>query len=205
VGQTGGTIGSELPVDARGHVYVAQLLGDEGAKTALVELDGDLARVAETRLDHAGPEADVYFNSPVLTQRMADRWPAFVTDRGLLYRLEPAEGDRPAKVTQLGNIHPRGAAAAAALFSPDGRRYLMGPARRHPPPVRPYDWLVYDLKTGHSVVVPFPQPREDGREFSRLSLSGAMTRDNRGRLYVGGACERDGTARPVLLQISLPR
>jgi hypothetical protein len=202
VGSIEGHFSSNILVDPRGHVYVPRLQqAPAGIVATLVELDRDLAEVAETPLDPPGRADRDDLQGLVAVQPLADGSLAFVTDRDFLYRLVPGEEERPAKVSALGAFHPRGDSNVVGLFSPDGQRYLMGLARRPQSRERPYDWLVFDLNTGHPVVVPVTLPTESDRPLTNLLLSGCMTRDDQGRFYLGGTYTRGGVTNPVLVQV----
>jgi hypothetical protein len=203
VGPAEGFASRHVLADHRGHAYVPRpRQAPSGPGLTLVEFDGGLREVARAPLDPAAlPAAD----GLAAVQPMADRTLVFAAGRGSLYRATPGDGDGPAKVAALGAFHPRGEADVAALFSPDGRRYLTGlarfPARRD----GRYQWIVFGLESARPVVVPLPHPAEDGRPLQDLLLFGCMTRDDAGRCYLAGTGRRDGADRPVLLQVRPPR
>jgi hypothetical protein len=208
VGSVEGQFSSNILGDSHGHVFVPRMrTAPAGSVQTLVELNRgqDLAEIAETPLDPAGAPGRGSLHGLAAVQPLADHSTAFVSDRGNLYRVAPAEGERPAQVAALGSFHPRGESIVVALFSPDGARYLMGLARRQAWRDAPYEWLVHDLQTGRSVVVPLPPPEEDGRVLKELLLAGSMTRDDKGRFYVGGSHRRNGLECPVLLQVRGPK
>jgi hypothetical protein len=199
VGSIEGLCSSNVLADRHGHAYVPRLRqGPSGVVTTLVELNSRLEEVAESPLDPPGQASRDDLHGLVAVQPLADHSLAFVTDRGFLYRVVPGEGDRQARVTTLGAFHPRGDANVVSLFSPDGEHYLMGLARRQG---GRYDWLVYDLRTSRSVVVPIALPEEENRPLKNLLLSGCMTRDDRGYFYVAGTYSKGGIASPGLMQI----
>jgi hypothetical protein len=210
VSSVAGHFSTAVVADHRGHVYVPGLKPDPaGVAASLVELNRDLEEVSEAPLDPPAAAGNDEALGLVAAQPLADGSTACVTDRGFLHRVTPGEGARPAKVAALGAFYPRKQSSprkessVAALFSPDGRRYLMGLARPQGWRDGRYEWLVFDLSMGHSVVVPVPAPEEDGRPVKDLVLAGCMTRDDQGRFYVGGSCHRNGTDCPALLQIRL--
>jgi hypothetical protein len=206
VGSVEGQFSSNILGDSRGHAFVPRMKSDAaGVAQTLVELTPDLRVIGETPLDPAGPVARGNLHGMAAVQPLADHSVVFVTDRGNLYRVASADGEQPAKVTALGPFHPRGESYVVALVSPDGARYLMGLARRQPWRDAPYDWLVHDLQTGRSVVVPVSPPEEDGRPLKELLLTGSMTRDDKGRFYPGGSHRRNGMEYPVLLQVRSPK
>jgi hypothetical protein len=208
VGAVEGQSSSNIFGDNRGHVFVPRIrTAPAGIVQTLVELNQgqDLAEIAETPLDPAGPPGRGSLHGLVAAQPLADHSTAFVTDRGNLFRVAPAEGEHPAQVAALGSFHPRGESIVVALFSPEGARYLMGLARRQAWRDAPYEWLVHDLQTARSVVVPVPPPEEDGRVLKELLLAGSMTRDDKGRFYLGGSHRRNGVESPVLLQVRGPK
>jgi hypothetical protein len=205
VGSVEGQFSNNILADRRGHAYVPQVRQDPaGIVTTLVEYSRNLQQVTESALDPAGPEARGSLHGLVAVQPLADHTLVFVTDRGFLYRLTPGEDEQAAKVIALGAFHPRGESNVVALFSPDGRRYLMGLARRQPWRDAPFDWLVCDLETNRPVVVPVPPAEEDGRALKELRLSGCMTSDDQGRFYLGGSYRRNSQECPVLFQIRGP-
>jgi hypothetical protein len=206
VGSVEGQFSNNILGDGRGHVFVPRIKSAaDGVVQTLVEFNQELHEIAETPLDAAGPVPRGNLHGLVAVQPLADHSAAFVTDRGNLYRVASGEGEQPAKVAPLGSFHPRGESYVVALFSPDGVRYLMGLARRQAWRDAPYDWLVHDLQTGRSVVVPVPAPEEDGRALKELLLAGSMTRDDKGRFYIGGSQRRNGLESPVFLQVSGPK
>jgi hypothetical protein len=203
VGSVGGHVSRNFFCDARGHVYVPRLRpepGDRGMRTTLVELDPELGEVAETPLAFYTQTRDDDSHGLVGVQPLADRSVAFVTDQGFLYRVVPQEG-KPAEVQWLGWFHPRGRSYVASLFTSDGRRHLMGLSVRETPEGRQYGWLVHDLATRTSSVEPVTLPTLNGQALQAPLLYGSVTRDNGGRCYLGGTCEQNGRAEPLLLQV----
>ncbi len=205
VGSVGMHASANFVADHRGHAYVPRLRETgSGLSATLVELDGSLHEVTQTPLDHYTKTARDDSPGLVAVQPLADRSLVFATDQGFLYRVIPGERDLPARLSPLGPFHPHGESEVDTLCSPDGQRYLMGLARSADRHGGPYQWLVFDLEKGRSVVVPLPPPTEAGQEMRDLALAGCMTRDDRGNFYAGGSHRRGGTDRPVLFQIRLP-
>lgn len=203
VGSVGGHVSRNFLVDHRGHAYVPRVTEIAmGHAVALVEFDGDLREVAATPLSHYTVTTGDDSHGIVAVQPLADRSLAFVTDQGFLYSVAPGAGSSAAAVTPLGNFHPRGTAYVPSLFSPDGRRYIMGMSQPNAHTSR-YQWLVYDLEIRQSVVVAADAPADGAGELRDLLLYGCQTRDDAGRFYLGGWHRRGTDCHPVLLQVQL--
>jgi hypothetical protein len=200
VGSVGGHISRNFLSDDRGHVYVPRLkyTGAAELTVTLVEFDPMLKEVAETPLRHYLDETPPVYNHGIVSfERLSDHTLAFITHPGYLYRVTPHD-DRPADVTELGWMHPKGEAYVASLFSPDGARYLAGVSNRD----GRYEWLVRDLVTGKSVSVALDLPKQDGKPLQDLALYGSLTRDNLGNFYLGGTYAIEPVkGAPVLLQV----
>lgn len=195
VGAVGGHVSRNLLADDRGHVYVPRLRST-GAE--LVELDSSLKEVAATPLEHyLGEGAPHHSHGIIGFQYLVNRSLVFTTHQGHLYQIQPPADKKPAAVTALGWMHPDGPAYVPSLFTFDGKRHVLGMAHR---PDR-FDWVVFDLVTGRSRVVPW----EAGKGRDGWDLYGSLTRDNEGAFYVGGTQQvmLDGRPRtkPLLVRL----
>jgi hypothetical protein len=115
----------------------------------------------------------------------------FSTHVGQLYVDEP-RADAPARVSALGWLHPQGQGYAPSLFSFGGSEWLAGVVRRQ----KGFEWVVYEMRTRLSAAFPLDT------EGLRVLLYGSTSRDDAGRVYVGGwAANGHGGQRPLLLQI----
>lgn len=211
VGSEGGHISRNLIADHRGHVFVPKVKyydtsqvttgnnnkTDRFLVTSLIEYDQHLNTLGTTALIHyAANEKPAGNHGIIALTYLADGSIVFATHLGYLYQITPA-AEGPARITELGWFHPEGPAYTPALFSYAGERYLLGLGRRK----QQYDWLVYDLETRSSTVVPFNF--EGSRD--RLLLYGSVTRDLEGNFYVAGRHYTQGRNRPkpLLLQLSI--
>ena len=193
-----------LLADHRGHVYVPRLGDPAGVAMTLVEFNPDLARWRSCR--STGPGRPRASRAP---GRGRSRWP---TGR---WSPSPTGGFSTASPRARGTGRPasrrsarstrKGDANVFSLASPDGRRYLMGLARRPARRGRP-------LRMARLRPAGEPagrRPRNDRRRrrprTGRPRPAGSITRDDAGRFYVGGSYRRDDAARPLLLQVRLPR
>jgi hypothetical protein len=205
VGSVGGHISRNFLADARGHAYVPRLKKDADKVVAtLVELDTELKELRETPLQHYSTTTSDDSHGIVGVQPLADRSLAFVTDRGCLYRIEPAEGGGAATVEELGLFHPKGEAYVASLYTFDGEKHLMGLSRRQWNNDNRYEWLVYDLTARKAVALPVELPAIDGKPMDGL-LYGSTTRDDDGNAYLVGTYHRNSRDWPLVLHARLPR
>ena len=121
---------------------------------------------------------------------MADKSIFFVTHKGRLYRITPAMEKTGSRVEDFGFIHPTGSAYTPALFSCDGKTQLVSINR---PDDQKFEWIVYDIATKKSEVLPLEIPAMEhtlNRERSRPRtplLYGCNTRDNAGAFYIVGS------------------
>jgi hypothetical protein len=167
----------------------------------LVEFDQELNQVATTPLPHYSPNPDTGAHGIVGFSAMKDGGIVFTTDLGRLYRLTPrATGTA---LTDLGWIHPDGEFYCPCLFCMDGESMIHAighkPSRRLPQ----YEWVTFNLRTRqptlHEVTIPLP-----AEKLTSLLIYGSQTRDDQGRMYIGGAYYADGAAAysPCLWQLS---
>jgi hypothetical protein len=202
VGAVPGHMSRNIIADDRGHVFVPRVtLEGDSLVADLVEFEPNIMReVARTRLDRyseAKNPGEAHGITGVLT--MVDRSMIIATSMGYLYRIIPGNiPGAPSTVRPLGFLHPEGIAYVPSLFTWDGRRYLLGLARRHKPDWmdETWDWIVHDLTTATSRAQPFPH----GITPVPL-LYGSQTRDADGRFYLGGRRRAGDDRLPVLLQV----
>ena len=201
VGSMGGHISRNIIADARGHVYVPRVKAgkDKRPVATLVELDTSLKEVAETPLKHYLTGSPMYAHGIIALQPMPDGSTAFLTHGGYLSLVVP-RGDRPARLRNLGWFHPGGRSYISSLFGDASGRYLMGVAKRRR---RNYEWVVYDLETRKSRVLPFEIRGEKGLWHGMSTVFGSATRDPAGNFYAGGKEPVwGGGSTPIVLQIT---
>jgi hypothetical protein len=196
VGAAGGHISRNCFCDAAGHVYVPRLSESRSGRltAALVELDTDLREVQEMPLAHYSRTRDDDSHGITGFQPLADGSVAFLTDQGHLYRVLPRDGG-PARWDVLDWLHPQRPPYAASLFTSDGKTHLMGLVVRDADEGQVAECAVFDLRTNTSAASPVTLPLDVAQVY------GSVTRDNRGRCYVGGHYSRDGRGYPLFLQI----
>lgn len=202
VGSVPGHMSRNIIADERGHVFIPRVTLEAGNLVAeLVEFEPNIMReVARTRLDRYAEgksPAGAHGITGVLT--MVDRSMIIATSIGYLYRIIPGNTPgQPSTVRPLGYLHPEGPTYVPSLFTWDGRRFLMGLARRQKADwtTETWDWVVHDLTTATSRPQPFPH----GIAPVPL-LYGSQTRDADGRFYLGGRRRAGDDRLPVLLQV----
>ncbi|KPK86090.1 MAG: hypothetical protein AMJ81_02100, partial [Phycisphaerae bacterium SM23_33] len=185
VGAIGGHVSRNFLCDRRGHVYVPRVeAGQRGGPAAsLVEYDGSLKEIAQTPLKYYFHRSPVDAHGITGHAMLPDGSIAFVTQNGWLSLVEPS-ADGPAKVTELGWFHPNGPRYSASLFADSAGRYLMGLTRGDWD--QPYDWVVYDLKTGTHRLAGLRFTERKGPQPDRAWLFGCQTRDDAGDCYAVG-------------------
>jgi hypothetical protein len=195
VGSVGGHVSRNFLADLRGHAYVPRLsAGTDGkVSVALVEYDADLKEITATPLEYYLGSGSPGSNHGIIgLVYLADGRMLFTTHVGYLYSIEPRD-QGPAKVTAVGWFHPNGSTYTPSLFSLGGGSIVAGVASRH----GGFDWVVFDLSSGLSRAFPL-----DTKNLQKVLLYGSVTRDNAGRIYVGGWAEQDSShQRPLVLQI----
>lgn len=181
VGSIGGHTTRNILADMRGHVFVPRVTAD---KVELVEFDDALREVAAFPLADYDTVPNSSSHGLVGIAALKDDGFAFVTDRGRLYRLTPrATGTA---IVDLGTIHPDGACYCPSLVSWDGESVVAGLGRR--PGSMVWEWLTVDLRTKRATARAATMPGEgDG-----VLVYGSVTRDDGGRLYLGGRAVIDG-------------
>ena len=196
VGSANGYVSRQVVVDARGHAYVPRIRkSDSGLLRAdLVEIGADLVERAATPLEDWLDARSRESHGIIASTPMADGSILFTTHRGALYRIEPPADGGAAKATHLGWMHPEGSAYIASLFTYDGKRFVLGAARRS----RGYDWVVLDLETGHRTASPL-----DLGDRREVLLYGTEARDGQGRFLLGGRHIEDGAVHPYLLAVTV--
>ena len=113
-------------------------------------------------------------------QHLADQSIVFTTHAGRLFRVRPVSNG-PAELLDLGWFHPDGEAYAPALFTTDGKRYVVGIASREYGDAKNFAWVRYDLDGGQSTAMPLVYPRYEGRPRSLSHrLYGCHTTDDVG-------------------------
>jgi hypothetical protein len=197
VGSAGGHVSRNFLSDVRGHAYVPRLTAasDGSVSVALVEYDPSLKEIAATTLDFYLDKNSLESNHGIVALAyLPDGRMLFSTHLGHLYRIEPRQDER-SPVTAVGWLHREGQAYAPSLFSFGGNSLVAGIARRP----AGFDWVVSSLEPRVSSSFPL----ELGA-LRKVLLYGSITRDNAGRLYVGGWAENEktpGQQRPLALQI----
>jgi hypothetical protein len=178
VGSAGGHISRNFFADARGHVYVPRVT-KTGAR--LVEFDEYLTEVAATKLADYSLSPDADSHGIVGVAPLKDGI-AFTTDKGRLYRVTPQPGG--SRVDDLGYVNPTGPSYPAALYSPDGGRWVCGIGSRPGRPEPTYEWLAFDLKTKSASAKPIAIPVPAGAQD--VLVYGSFTRDDAGAFYAVG-------------------
>ena len=194
VGSVPGHVSRNFLVDSRGHAYVPRVTSraDASLSAQLVEYDSSLHELAATPLAFYLRKGSPAANHGIVGLAfMRDGSLVFTTHSGQLYRVEPPP-DGPATVTALGWFHPAGEAYAPALFAL-GSSLISGVSQRS----GRYEWVVFELNTRLSAAYPL-----DTKNLEQLLLYGSISRDDKGRFYVGGWARADaGSYRPAMLQI----
>jgi hypothetical protein len=175
VGSVGGHTTRNILADSRGHVYVPRVTANA---VELVEFDETLREVATFPLVGYGTAPDSSSHGIVGFAALKDDGIAYVTDRGQLYRLAPrASGSA---VVELGSLHPDGECYCPTLVSVDGVTTVAGLGRR--PGASAWEWLTFDLKSRRTTARAVELPAEG----TDVLVYGSATRDDGGRLYLGG-------------------
>ena len=118
----------------------------------------------------------------------------FATHIGQLYVIEPRDAG-PAAVVAAGWLHPDGETYAPSLFSLGGNHLIAGVARRQ----TGFEWVIGDLGARSASAFSL-----DTKGLQKVLLYGSISRDNAGRVYVGGwaaSANDPGKQRPLVLQI----
>lgn len=194
VGSVGGHISRNFVADVRGHTYVPRLIAQPGgASVALVEYDPNLREVAASPLEYYLSKGSLDMNQGIVgLAYLPDRRILFVTQVGYLYSIEPNDTE-PASVRALGWLHPDGGAYTPSLFAMGGSTWVAGVTSGK----GAFEWVVADLRAGFSAAFPL-----DTKNLKKVLLYGSVSRDNAGRVYVGGWAEQDSShQRPLVLQI----
>ena len=216
----GGHVSRNFIVDVRGHAYVPRLraeetpLGRRVVRVSIVEFDGELREIKETRLD-----TDHYLFKDNLTeshgitalQEMADRSWYFTTHVGFLFHVVPppatpgsASNDGPADVVSVSWFHPNGRTYVASLFTSDGTNTLIGLSRDNlvEGGTGSYQWLTCELAAVSCRVAPFQSSGSVSAAIAGAALYGSSTRDAHGVHYVVGTVPVTGEGnRPVALRV----
>jgi hypothetical protein len=178
VGSVGGHTSRNILADSRGHVYVPRVTATAVELVELVEFDETLREVAAFPLAGYGTAPDSSSHGIVGFAALKDDGFAFVTDRGRLYRLTPrATGGA---LVELGTMHPAGECYCPSLVSVDGASVVAGLGRR--PGAAAWEWLTFDLKARRAAARSMEVPAEG----TDVLVYGSATRDDSGRLYLGG-------------------
>ena len=205
VGSVGGHTSRNVLSDARGHAFVPRVSTAAKGRTpdvSLVEYDTALREIGQTPLDfYLDKTRPVPMNHGIvgLAYRPSGEL-LFTTHPGHLYAIE-ARGDGPAQVRSLGWMGSNRNTYTPSLFVLGGDHQVAGVGYRRRP--LGFDWLVRDLAGGQAGAFPI-----DIGSLENVLLYGSITRDDAGRMYVGGwtaAGERGRARRPLLLQITPPQ
>ncbi len=179
VGSVGGHTTRNILADSRGHAYVPRVTAE---KVELIEFDESLREVAAFPLAGYDTAPNSTSHGIVGVAALNDDGVAFTTDRGRLYRLVPrATGTA---LVDLGPIHPDGECYCPSLVSWDGESVVAGLGRRS----GEWSWLTFDLRTRKGSVRAVDVPA-DGTD---VLVYGSATRDDNGRLYLGGRSVVEG-------------
>jgi hypothetical protein len=182
IGATGGHVSRNIIADQRGHVFVPRVRSGEAK---LIELNRELDEVAATPLANYSitPNADSHGIVSFATLKNGVIY--FTTDGGRLYRIDQGV------VRDEGIVHPQGLAYIPCMISPDGETQLHMIGHLPPKGERQYEWFIYDIVSKKITTAPITLPTPEG---ARVILAyGSMTRDLKGRWYVGGAYKLPGT------------
>jgi hypothetical protein len=196
VGSVGGHVSRNFLADLRGHAYVPRLSAGVGRVSALlVEYDAGLKEVGATPLEfYLGKESPESNHGIIGLAYLPDGRMLFTTHVGYLYMVEPRENERAA-VTPMGWVHPDGVAYTPSLFSIGTDNLVAGIGNRR----GEVEWIV--ANPGARLSLSFPL---DTKGLRKVLLYGSISRDNAGRVYVGGWTENEnnpGRQRPLVLQI----
>jgi len=210
-----GHVSRNFIVDARGHAWVPRLraeqtpLGRRVVRVSIVEFDGDLREVKETRIDS---EHYLYKGDPtnshgiVALQEMADRSWFFTTHVGFLFHVVPptapgsVANNGPADIVSVSWFHPNGHTYVASLFTTDGANTLLGLSHDNlvEGGTGGYQWLTCDVAALSCRVAPFGLAGTESTTIARSALYGSSTRDAHGNHYVVGTVGGD---RPIVLRV----
>jgi len=206
VGAIGGHISRNFLCDRRGHAYVPRIkAAQRGAPiVTLAEYDTSLKQINETALKYYLSGRPLSAHGITGYAPLPDGSIAFLVSYGWLSLLTPS-ADGPAKLTDLGWFHPAGPRYTSILFADPTGRFLLGAARGDRD--RPYDWVIYDLKTRSQRLADFQISDPKGPRPEHAWLFGSETRDEEGNCYVVGvqpSGKGRGDEMPILLRVQPP-
>jgi hypothetical protein len=160
---------------------------------ALVEYDESLKEIGSTALEFYLNKGTPESNHGIIgLAYLPDGRIVFTTHVGQLYLIEPRE-KMNALVKPLGWFHPDGESYVPSLFSFGGTNWVAGVANRG----KGFEWVVADLAAHLSAAFPI-----DTKALQKVLLYGSISRDNAGRVYLGGWAEGEpGNQRPLMLQL----
>jgi hypothetical protein len=197
VGAAGGHVSRNFFADDRGHAFVPRVTRDEAGKpaAALVELDAALGEVGDMPLtEYFDRGLDDSHGIVAISPDGSGGW-FFTTSKGRLYREEP-QTVGPARVSDLGWIHPGGPRYVASLFREEPTGTLFGVAQATSDGGRRFDWIARAV-VGKTEVATLPFG--ETLEFpAGAAVYGSMTRDAAGHFYVVGTMNY----KPVILQVT---
>lgn len=195
VGSAAGHVSRNFLTDAGGHAYVPRLKvqPDGAASVALVEYDENLKEIGSTPLEFYLDKGSPQSNHGIVgLAYLPDGRMMFTTHVGYLYMIEP-RAKTNAVVTAVGWFHPDGKAYAPSLFSFGGTNWFAGVTLRD----NKFTWVVADQSARLSAAFPI-----DTKGLQKVLLYGSISRDNAGRVYLGGWAEgKPGNQRPLMLQL----
>ncbi len=195
VGSVDGHVSRNFLSDIRGHAYVPRVARRaDGSLTAdLVEFDETLREIAATPLAfYLGQGSPGENHGIVGLAYLPDGRMAFTTHIGHLYLIAPGDSGK-SSVIAVGDLHPKGDAYTPSLFQLADTSMVAGVVQRQ----GRFEWLVYDLSKRLGGVFPL-----DTADLQKVLLYGSVSRDNAGRVYVGGwAAQVAGSQRPLVMQI----
>ena len=197
VGSVNGHVSRNFLADIRGHAFVPRLSvrPNRLVSATLVEYDQNLKELASIPLDfYLDKKRSLGMNHGIVgLAYLPDGRMIFTTHAGYLYSIE-AGSTGPAVVSAVGWLHPDGEMYIPSLFSLGGESWLAGVARRRPVG---FEWIVSDLASRTTGAFPI-----DTGGLQEVLLYGSISRDNAGRMYVGGwAGKGSNNHRPLMLQI----
>ncbi len=200
VGSVGTHTSRHFLVSPNGRIFVpkVQKLADNTIVTDLLEYDSNLNVVDTHPLRYYYDPKKYNGHGIVSYSHMKNNAIYFVTGQGALYKIEEIR-DLKHEVTfthffdennTIGNFIP-------SLFTLDGQDFLVGLGKE--PSNSQHQWFIHEISTNTTVKYNLPELDKN------LKLSGSVTRDNMGNMYVAGVDVNDASQnKAVILQLSFP-
>jgi hypothetical protein len=207
IGSYMGHISRNVIATSNGHVFVPRV-ANEGSdfeakyRVELVELDSALNELGANPISHYPVSKDSSSHGIVAFARLENGDTVFTTSSGRLYLIKD-EGKGTAALEDIGFIHPTGESYTACLFCLDGVSTVIALSSKREG--GPLEWIILDLKSRKTRIIPFEIANKPEHGVNRLLLYGSNTRDDRGDIYVGGCYQNDKGTRqfPILLRVKL--